>query len=74
MASTGQTFLILVPLRKLEFEFKFLFIWHNVSAIQNQSLFLDHVLSLRDNLTSLSTNRLPGSNFHNFGFAPQTQI
>ena len=70
----GQTFIILVSLRKLKFKFIFFLIEHNVSAIQNQSLFSDHVLSLRDNSTSLSTNGFPRSNFHNFGFAPQTQI
>ena len=45
-----------------------------MTAIKNQSLFLCHVLSFRDNSTSLSKNGFPGSNFPNFGFAPQTQI
>ena len=74
MAPPDQTIIIVVSLRKLEFKFIFFLIWHNVSAFQNQSLFLDHVLSLRDNLTSLTRNGFPGSNFPNFGFAPQTQI
>ena len=47
---------------------------HNVSAIKHQNLFLCHVLSFRRNLTSLSRSNFPGSNFPNFGFAPQTQI
>ena len=47
---------------------------HNVSAIKHQNLFLCHVLSFRRNLTSLSRSDFPGSNFPNFGFAPQTQI
>ena len=70
----GQTFIILVSLRKLKFKFIFFLIEHNVSAIQNQSLFSDHVLSLRDNLTSLSTNGFPGSNFHYFRFAPKLKF
>ena len=42
---------------------------HNVSAIKNQSLFFGHVLSSRDNLTSLSRNVLLLSNFKNLFFA-----
>ena len=45
-----------------------------MTAIKNQSLFLRHILSFRDNSTSLSTNGFPGSNFPNFGFDPETQI
>ena len=45
-----------------------------MTAITSQSLFLFHFLSFQDNLKSLSTNGFPGSNFPNFGFAPQTQI
>ena len=33
-----------------------------------------HVLSFRENLTSMSRNGFPGSNVPNFGFAPQIQI
>ena len=69
MASPGQTFLILVSLRKLKFKFIFFLMQHNVSAIKNQSLFLCHVLSFRDNLTSLSRNSLLLSNFKNLFFA-----
>ena len=74
MASPGQTFIILVSLGKLEFKFIFFLIQHNVSAIQNQRLSLDHVFNLSDNLTSLSANGFPGSNFPNFVSAPQTRI
>ena len=73
-AFPGQTFIIFVSLRKHKCKFIFFLIQHNVSAIQNQSLFLDHVLSLRDNLTSLSTNGFPVSNFPNFGIAPKTKF
>ena len=45
-----------------------------MTAIKNQSRFLHHVLSFRDNSMSLSTNVFPGSNIPNFDFAPQSQI
>ena len=45
-----------------------------MTAIKNESLFLHHVLSFRDNSTSWSTNGFPGSNLPNFGFDPQSQI
>ena len=69
-----QTFIILVSLRKLKFKFIFFLIEHNVSAIQNQRLLLCHVFNLSYNSTSLSANGFPGTNFHYFGFAPQTRI
>ena len=50
------------------------FIYRNVTAIKNRRFFLCLVFSFRDNLTSLSINAFPGSNFANFGFDPQTQI
>ena len=74
MASPGQTFIILVSLRKLKFKFIFFLIYHNVSAIQNQRLLLDHVFNLSYNSTSLSANGFPGTNVPNFGSAPQTRI
>ena len=53
-----------------------IYIFFNIAQCickKNQSIFLCQVLSFRDNLTSLSRNDFPGSNFRNFGFAPQIQ-
>ena len=59
---------------KLKFEFIFFLISLNVSSIWKQRLLLGHVLSSRDNFTSLTRNGLPRSNFHNFGFAPKLKF
>ena len=63
MASPGQTFLILVSLRKLKFSFIFFLILHYVSAIKNQSLFFGHVLNSRDNLRVCREMASPGQTF-----------
>ena len=47
---------------------------HITTAIKNRSSYICLFFSFRDNLTSLSRNGLPGSNFANFGFAPKTQF
>ena len=44
-----------------------------MTAIKNQSLFLRHVLSFRDNSKNFSRNGFPVSQLFNFGFAPHTQ-
>ena len=47
---------------------------HYVTAIKNRRSYISLFFGFQDNLTSLSINGLPGSNFADFDFAPQTQF
>ena len=53
------------------FLYWFFLVKHNVTAFRNGSLFSRICFGFRDNLTSLSLNGFPVSNFVNFGFVPQ---